>query len=613
MLPSLIKIFKTVAVADKYKLLDAELVNKSAMKCGYIVHPAACTSDVVEFIESQTINPNSTFYKEWQDVISRDEWEMRVMQLIHYATTYGTDYQSPTFTMNPDPADIDFSKYTVLLPCTDRQLFDRIATMVSSPVALSTELINDLIEQLRQYREQYGWEIDMEKVNNREAQVRLCDIYGQLPEESLTFLRYIVYKTSGKTLIIKDERSIEEISQNSEAVLNIFLNLSQRQKEQLASIFYRFKPLFLALRKGFKELNTDNGRPAASVINRIRRMARKFHRPAKTGVLESILNPAYSMSEIQDAVCREVSNFKLVKLINYLNSKNSESRFSVYIIRNGKLFIKPNTKSLPKSETNIENLIKIITDELVYRLGKKSIKEDGSHKMIKFPDNISLALPVSERQFVGNTPFGTEYALMRNNLIGIYWKNEWGTHDFDLWLTSRDGLRLGWSADHKNEDLLFSGDMTNADPEATEVFYGKGNSWPDSIISVVRYNGIQGSKFRLFFASDEIDQLPTGYMVRPDSILFQEDIISDLPKTTIGVISDRKLYFGSLGSGKARVPDDKKEIDLCEALTERFSRYAKLKPLLMAAGFEPHSESSGKSADIDLTELNKDTLIRLID
>ena len=63
MLPALIKTFGLVAVNPDTPLLDAVEVNKYAMKCGYFVHPDACTPDVIAFLKTRQANFNSTFYK----------------------------------------------------------------------------------------------------------------------------------------------------------------------------------------------------------------------------------------------------------------------------------------------------------------------------------------------------------------------------------------------------------------------------------------------------------------------------------------------------------------------------------------------------------------------
>ncbi len=609
MLPDLIKLFNLVAVSPDETLLNAVEINQCAMRCGYFIHPRACTADVVTFLKSQEENLNSTFYKDWQDVTRRTELEMRILQMVHYMTTYGTDFQGAAFTVNESPAEMQFSQFKIIMPCSDRELFERLGKLLATPAALSDNLLDLICKQLRQYSESYDWSIDIDNIANREAQTRLCELYGILPDKPENLLRLFIYKATGKSMLIKDKRTIENITRLGSCTASCFNSLSQRQMVGLASIFYRHKALFLAFRKSF--LNSVPSEPQASAaVNRIRRMARIFHRPAKAGVLESILSHEHSLSDIAAAARREKSNFKLIRIVGYLGSISPENKLCAYIIRNGKLFIAPNRRKRMDYD-NINKIRDIILDEILNRMRLKAVNADGRPVSVRFPKSVSLAMPASERQFVGNVPYGSAYRLRSNNLVGIYWRNEWGTRDFDLWLTSDNGQRLGWNANHKDGDLLFSGDMTNAEPEATEIFYGKGDTWPDCVISVARYNGEQGSKFRLFFASDDIKELPLGYIVRPDSIIFQEDIVSDSRQTAIGVVSNGQLYFGSLGTGNTHIPENAKELSVEKALAWRLSSSVDLKSAMLEAGFVEHDENSGTAPDIDLRDLKKDTLLSL--
>lgn len=203
MIPALIKFFKLVAVKPDEILLNPVEVNKYAMKCGYIVHPKACTSDVIEFLKTQKANLNSTFYKNWATVDKLSEFEMHILQILHYMSTYGTDYKGETFTMNDVPEEMQFSNFTLIMPCTEQELFDRIAAMLKSGVSLAEDTLKPLVEQLSVYHKDYGWEIDIDEVSNREALVMLCTLYGKVPENAHKLFRYIIYIATGNALLIK--------------------------------------------------------------------------------------------------------------------------------------------------------------------------------------------------------------------------------------------------------------------------------------------------------------------------------------------------------------------------------------------------------------------------
>lgn len=630
MVPELIKLFNTVAVKPDDVLLDPIQVNAYALRCGYVVMPEACTADCITFLKSQDMNPNSTFYKDWSDVERRSELELRINQLIHYLSTYGTDYQGPTFTMNEAPAEIGYTHLTVLRPCTERQLFDRIEEMLDSGIAVSNTTLDLLFEQLGKYFQSYDWRADVDKIENREAEARLCNMYGILPVSPLRLIRYLVFAATGQSVIIKNAGTWKRLHDNADKIATEIIKLDDTRIRGLASVFFRYKPVFLALRAGFvtarntvrneqpwekkhtadylHEQNTRFSR-IIRIINRIRRLADKYHRPVKAGVLESLL-AGHSLDEIQKAVDAEPSMFKLVKLLNYVNYSRTDTDMRAYMIRNGKIFFKAVKPTDTVRLATLSQIHDIVRRRLVELLSAKAHDAEGRTLTVKMPQYLDIAAPVSERQMVGLIPYGSTYTLRTNNYIGIYWRNAWGTHDFDLWLTDAQGNRLGWASQHKTDGLLFSGDMTNADPEATEIFYGRG-SWPDSTVQVLRYNGKENSRFRLFFGSDDIKTLPTGYMVRPDSIHFIEDLISDNREKTVALIHEGKVYFTAVSSGNGMVPQTDKSVTAIAALSYRMKSCVLLAPLLSDAGFALHNATTQAEPDIDLSQLDKDTLISL--
>lgn len=577
------------------------------MKCGYIVHPEACTADVLKFLETQEVNLNSTFYKNWATVEKLSELEMYILQMLHYMSTYGTDYTGPAFTMNDIPDEMQFSKFTLLMPCSERELFERVSGMLNAKVALAESTLDLLVEQLSLFYEKYGWRTDVDEVGNHEALARLCKLYNVLPSQPLSLFRYLVYCASGSSLVIKNSTAFSDIVNNDDGVAaDILESLNAEQLRGLSSIFYRFKPLFLAMRRNAVE----HDRPKAKgVVNEIRRLAKRYHKPLKVGVLESILNANHSTEIISSAIAEETNLFKLVKLANYLEQKISPTPFIVYLIRNGKVFIKESRKK-EYPDSHAGEIPAMIKARIIELLNVKSTDASGKALTVRFPADIDLAAPASEKMFVGNVPYGSSYTLLTNNYIGIYWKNSWGTRDFDLWMVDPNGNHIGWAANHKSDQVMFSGDMTDADPEATEVFYGK-DKWPDCTIRVLRFNGEQGSKYRLFFGNDNITDLSLNYMVNPDSIRFKEDMISDKKEQVVGIIHDKKVYFSSINAGNKRIPDLPESFTFESALGEKFSSYIKLKNLLIQAGFIEYDEKSGNNPDIDLENLSKDTLITL--
>lgn len=615
MIPDLIKFFNCVAVKPDTPLLSPEIVNQLAAKCGYLVHPFACTEDVVKFLKSRVDNYNTTFYSSWKDVDSLQEAEMKVLQLLHYISTYGTDFQGTTFTMNDFPEDMRFAEFKIIMPCTERELFDRILSMLESGIALASETSDLLVEQLIIFSDENNWEIDIDRIKNKEARAKYYISKGIFPYEPFDLMRIIMQEARGNTLIINDTRTFDGLYHNIGNLIKLFAEFDESHIKSLATIFYRYKKIFLLLRWNAVHSIYPQRNKLVRTVNEIRRQARKLHKPFRPAVTNSILSPHHILEEISEAVEKTDSKFQLVRLLNYLNCKKNPSAFRIYKIRNNRIWMsaKPNQRLDSEQLNRIEKIYGIVEKRLISLLGEKSRKQDGSEVTVKFPQNIDIAAPVSEKMFIGPMPYGTKFPLHQNNYIGIYWRNEWGTRDFDLWVEDASGRRIGWAASLKEGELLFSGDMTNAEPEATEIMYCRG-PWPDSNLRVVRYCGAPNSKFRLFFGSDNLSELPLNYMVNPNTIRFREEFYSDLREMTVAVISDNTVYFTAFGISDARIPlnIENSGVTLFKSIAENLSNHVSLKEILLKAGFKEYNPDDDTNPDIDLeNELNKDTLISL--
>jgi hypothetical protein len=292
----------------------------------------------------------------------------------------------------------------------------------------------------------------------------------------------------------------------------------------------------------------------------------------------------------------------MIKL-RQIQSTNNYDR--MFIIRNGKVWVDKDTKVPypcdfdkigPKLLNRLVELMKV-----TYAKMATHRDEERGPIRIKLP-NCELMCPSSEKKFIGNLPMGSYYTLTdHDNYFGIYWRNEWGTHDFDLSLVV-NGLKIGWNANYHANDIIFSGDMTNAEPEATEVLYIP-NDCPNGTIYVNRYNGCRGSQFRLFFGQDKCEGFGRNYMVDPNSIILEDTLISDIREQMVGQVIDNKVYFLNLGTGDGRV-SIVKDTNYVKAQCES---HIPLRPVLEAVGYEIVTENP----DIDLSVLSKEGLLKL--
>ena len=93
---------------------------------------------------------------------------------------------------------------------------------------------------------------------------------------------------------------------------------------------------------------------------------------------------------------------------------------------------------------------------------------------------------------------GTNCILGKNSVVGIYWRNDWGSRDFDLSFTDVFNNKIAWNSAYysDNKSVIYSGDITNAPDGANEIIYFKDDNVPNGIVSINRYSGEAGSEWR---------------------------------------------------------------------------------------------------------------------
>lgn len=572
---SLIDIF---GIVPKLSYLNSSsLVQRDGIKKGYFLTKEYCAGHYKKFLDSKHFNPNSTFYKSFQNVVSKNRFELLIDQIEHYISTYGTDYKGEAYIPNKDYKDFEFAKnLKILVPASEQDIIERCSNLFYSGIALDSKLVQQVVDILVYLK----GNIDINKVKNREAMAILSLQLGIYPKDGINLLRCIVYKATKETMLIKSKDLLNKI------LVGNTINLTELSLDnviELSKIFYRFKPIFLR----FKYSGANN-----LVINKIRRLAKKYHEPMQIGFWENIL--ATKPAQVNT---NGVSNFTLIKLIQAINVRLSNSKYNLYVVRNGKSWISEN-----KYDLNIENskylynLRETLTQSLVTNLSNKACR-------VKYPKGINLTLPASEKTFIGVYPYGTSIDLANNTYIGIYWREEDGTQDFDLSLIGEG--KYGWNGFFSDGNIAFSGDMTQAKPEATEIFYIKKSIKDSLIINVNRYNGEEGSKYQLFIGRDDIKDFHKDYMVNPDSIILKSDMVSNKKEQSLGIIHDGEIILTKLDTSNKMVSNDD---DVSKALFDRATTYVNLKYILDTAGFESVEENP----DLDLTNLDKDTLIKLL-
>jgi hypothetical protein len=172
-----------------------------------------------------------------------------------------------------------------------------------------------------------------------------------------------------------------------------------------------------------------------------------------------------------------------------------------------------------------------------------------------------------------------------------------------------EGRTYGWNSNYYNRDntIVFSGDMTNAEPEATELFYID-RACPDGKISVSQYSGNPKSQFKLFVACEDMDTSKLyNAMCNPNSVVAEFMIpVENAANKQCAIIVDNRIYLMDLSAGAGRIPNHKYSSVYVDKLKNKCRTFIDLKPILEFAGFTEVTDEN-EEVDLDLSQISKDT------
>ena len=574
-------------------------VNELAIKKGYVVDPKCCNQRVVDFLHSIPNNYNTTFYSSVADVVERNRFELFVDQILHYASTYGSEYTATPYIVNDNfgadtDVSIDFSDCKVIKPITQTEIGIKVQDMLESGVALKEDTLDNLFSLI----EEFNFQIDINVVKNIEAKMRLYALLDILPNSADEMVRFAVYYLTGRTLLVKNRELIGDlrIRISDDKMIYIHNQMIKFGLEELSSVFFRYKPIFLALRV--------QGSHMRELTNKLRKLANKHHKPFVAGYWETILTKKdFNVQELMSKV-KSLSNFKLVRLIKAIDVKSSSSASKFFLIRNGKTFIKENYDTYVPSR--LLWMREIFMESLVSNIKEKNLGR------VKLPTNIRLAVPTSEKTYVGNIPFGSYIIPSKSNSIfGINWFGDDGAQDLDLSYMSLDGQKIGWNSNYYTDQksIVYSGDMTRANPEACEYMFCK-QGLEDGVIYVNAYNAIPNSKYRFFVGQTNDDFTVTSETPSESMIDFSAPM-SITGESCIGFYVDGRIYFSDLNQGGGRVSSfTKKTKSMIEYFIDTKDSFVYWDEILTLAGCK--IVVGDDECDVDLSDGDVSTMISLL-
>lgn len=415
--------------------------------------------------------------------------------------------------------------------------------------------------------------ISADEAASAEIRIQLHDLRGTVPTEPTETLRYIIFKTTGYPLLIKSKDAIEDIKRAASPKTREYF--AAADLAALSSIFLRFKPLFLAFK----------AHPGCSpLINKLRRLAEDNHKPLRFNVIRNLTQ--IQDQDIQNALITKATNLELIRILNHLEAKGPGSTKPLVVpVRNGKTYVKDG--GVAPATIEDFSLRSRIREELAYRLTPHL-----SGRTFYIPKGVEYAAPVSEKQFLGNLPFGTAlFGDSKSFVFGIHWFDEEDGDgvDLDLHLQSAAGRAFGWCYDKKDSGLgiIYSGDLVTAPHPtgAAEAFHISAEARDEILIPYIStYNGPSEHPFSLFIA--EADENISGSKSVCDPSRFLAPQISALLPNgtkTLGLIHQGLFYIFVGQVSDSRLPRETQQMYF-EGLLNKLQYQVSLKEIILNCG-----------------------------
>lgn len=544
---------------------------------------------------------SNTFHKSWDKVKNAPIEQLVFEQLVHYFSTYGLEYLGlPAMPVIPREDII-----------SDKEALPNIKAFTVIRVVSTEEALKIIEEYIVNVKSPHKNEIDalmslmhktslaIDDLTSFELKVIRCDQLGIVPVDGQDFLRYAVYKMTGSTLLIKNTSMISSIQRYCEQNPNAtYKMLSLCNEVELAKIFFRFKPLILAFKK------SDKCRP---IVNRIRRLANKYHRPLSDKNVAN-LTKLISEDRFRDAIdiIDNADNRTLIKLINFTSSEMlNDSNIKIFNIRNGSSYI---------TERETEYQTVDVLNSLCFSKLMHNCKNKLEGKTYLIPKYIEYTVPVSEKQMIGQLPYGTVVHGSNSDTItpAIWWtdQNDDCT-DIDIHLNGKNGS-FGWNSNYRyagnDAKVLYSGDMTYADPYASEAFRITLEDDEVYILTACLYRGSNNIPFK--FILTDVDFSRTDAPVNVEDALFApiDMKFNNTRNMSIGFAKGNSFYFYGGELGKRITPDVELNNKALDAMTARVSNMLKLEDFIVFGGGRVIRDISEVEDDVEVISLKPNAI-----
>lgn len=624
LLISTLKLFNAFPITELKKEKVSKKLTELTMDHGFIYSPQVVGNykepeliSYIELVEKEIgISPsqmNASFHKSWKKVRDAPIFQLVLEQVFHYITTYGYEslgvYDQNTVFIPHERLDLpnldSDIKLSFVKGYTVRQLKAKLLAMLESGIALNN--MEDILEIANFCGIK---EKDISEIKNKEVRIRLYQKFELIPENPIEFLRLILLET-GNELLITNKKTIENIKKAASSNVKIYHMFKVYDKQygynKLAEIFLRFKRLFLAFKGG-------NMSP---IINRISVLSKTYHKPLTPSLLNDITGLLKNHEIInKQKLNKELDNvniFRKIRLLNALRYRVIGNENILYKIRNGKSYAKTiSFDNVKGAEKIYEIILKSIIKDLSYLKGKK----------VYIPENITYALPSTAKQFTGNIPSGSCVTIPKDLIFGVYWNNVNNRRiDLDLSVISVKNGKIGWNARYRSDNILFSGDMTDATNGASELFYINKDYEDIMVMFLNYYNGYEDGivPYKIVVGEEHTNTFGLNYMINPNNIkcVSKSEVKGDAKNKILGLVSIKKgeckFFFSESTLGNSIVSSSGKYNDITrEYFVNYFTNMVTLNEVLESVGAKIISEPTKDCINLSPESIEKDTFIKLL-
>lgn len=604
------KAFKRGVLIDLLKLSSFEYEEAK-----YIVDTA------ISLYGLSSLELNSTLFKSFKDVEEATDLELYTVQALNYISTYGVLPISFEDLKAYEPKDIpkellqDSNPLDKVLTeikfANKSEVERRIKELLSSGIALKESDVSDIVNLVVELKV----ELDLNNVKNKEAMCLLSDELGVYPSNPSEIVRYLIYRMTGSPLLIKSGGVIDIIKNKTREDRVVVDVVKNTDRVKLSSVFNRFKPIFLAIKKSHPSLKSE--------INHISKLSKDNHKPMYQDVMSNLVHGDFAVQEIDSAI-EKANMYQLVKATNALflaleRAEYGKSLDVTYQIRNGKSFT-VNKDFSKYSSDKFMNRTFARANYLLDAIGER-FKDNVGDKKILMTKGVDLALPTTLKTSSSVLPqYSTLDADSKNLLIGITWEKD---VDIDLSCTMAH-TSVSWFTNQRVDGVMHSGDMTRTNQYniATEFILNTRENKGDMLISENLYSSLYNEDvavdYKLIIGSrgkSKFDRNDSGIADIGD-IKFTANMKSDKRSKAIGLYeaeTDKFIILSSTLRGlNPSMIDHEKTSATMESMKMSAKSAIMVSDLMSANAIQcvyDESEIDGKDfIDLRLENLTNDSL-----